>query len=355
MSIKNLMIQNFQSHKRTEIELHPGVNAFIGKSDCGKSAIIRSLIWIITNKPSGSSYRSNWGGVTDAALGIDDGIVILRSRADSDNAYTLSMGANHEEQFRAFKSGVPEEIEKILDIDPISIQGQHDSSFLLSETSSSEVARTFNRVANLSKIDDAISSIKKATSKSASKVVFLNEQLEENTKQLESFSQLEEMEQLVEAYETIQERLKQAHSAVLSLKFSLNRAKSLQIQIETSNKVIAAQKAIELFSELKTESDSTKKNQTYLLSLIQNIKRLRKEIKEKDALISKSDKMESASVLAHDMMNDCESMKKLNTIITRIWSVQKNIKEFENEIQETENWLAKEFPDKCPLCGRNTK
>lgn len=44
MPIKSLHLKNFQSHKQTNIiDIHPGINVIIGKSDSGKSSIIRAL------------------------------------------------------------------------------------------------------------------------------------------------------------------------------------------------------------------------------------------------------------------------------------------------------------------------
>lgn len=41
--IKTIIVKNFQSHSNTKLELSDGLNTFIGKSDSGKSAIIRAL------------------------------------------------------------------------------------------------------------------------------------------------------------------------------------------------------------------------------------------------------------------------------------------------------------------------
>jgi DNA repair ATPase RecN len=39
--ISHINIENVLSHKSTDIELHEGVNVFVGESDAGKSSIIR--------------------------------------------------------------------------------------------------------------------------------------------------------------------------------------------------------------------------------------------------------------------------------------------------------------------------
>ena len=66
--IKKLIIENYQSHKRTEIDFSDGVNAVIGRTDVGKSAIMRALIWVMRNRPLGDEMRSHCGGVTMAEI-----------------------------------------------------------------------------------------------------------------------------------------------------------------------------------------------------------------------------------------------------------------------------------------------
>jgi len=48
--LKKISIQNFQSHKKTELDLVDGINVIYGLSQSGKSAILRALNWIIFNR-----------------------------------------------------------------------------------------------------------------------------------------------------------------------------------------------------------------------------------------------------------------------------------------------------------------
>ena len=74
--IKKLHIRNFQSHKDSRLIFSDGVNVIVGNSDSGKSAILRALNWVITNRPSGDSYISNWGGPTYVIVETEEGTVI---------------------------------------------------------------------------------------------------------------------------------------------------------------------------------------------------------------------------------------------------------------------------------------
>ena len=55
---KGLEIENFESHKDTQIDFDNGVNAIIGTSDSGKSSIRRAIEWAIHNRPQGFGFKS---------------------------------------------------------------------------------------------------------------------------------------------------------------------------------------------------------------------------------------------------------------------------------------------------------
>ena len=118
--IKSVEIQNFQSHKKTVLKFDSGVNVIIGKSDVGKSAIIRALKWCIFNTPRGDGFRSSFGGDTSVKITLDDGQTIERIRTNTQNKYIL----NSESEFNALNGKVPEEIENILKFTNVNLQNQ---------------------------------------------------------------------------------------------------------------------------------------------------------------------------------------------------------------------------------------
>jgi DNA repair ATPase RecN len=68
--MKNIKIQNFQSHKNTELNLHPNVNIIVGQSSSGKTAIFRAIEWLNTNRPLGTRFISH--GERKSEVTIDD-------------------------------------------------------------------------------------------------------------------------------------------------------------------------------------------------------------------------------------------------------------------------------------------
>jgi len=114
------------SHKDTMIPFSPGVNDLIGDSDTGKSAVMKALDWCIFNNPSGDEYVSWWAGKepTSVEIGID-GRKVIRKRTKSSNTYQI----DKEEPYHAFGQGVPEDVQKIFNIQSINIHRQPDAHF----------------------------------------------------------------------------------------------------------------------------------------------------------------------------------------------------------------------------------
>ena len=78
--IKSIDIENFQSHKKTRIDFDPGVNVIIGRSDSGKTSILRALNWVINNKPSGEAFIRHGNKEARASIILDDKHMITMIR-----------------------------------------------------------------------------------------------------------------------------------------------------------------------------------------------------------------------------------------------------------------------------------
>ena len=192
--INSIEIKNFLSHKKTKLEFSPGVNVIVGATDSGKSAVIRALRWAITNKPSGDSFRSYWGGDTQVDIEIDNDVV-SRAKTDKVNLYQLN-----EQDFKAFGADVPPEIKKVLNLNITNVQTQFESHFLLSD-SAGAVATHFNKVAHLDKIDIGLQNIQRWLKKLQQGIIYNESQVEELTERLNEYETLDDIEIVVSSLE----------------------------------------------------------------------------------------------------------------------------------------------------------
>lgn len=189
--IQKIQIMNFQSHKDSVLELHPGVNSIIGSSNSGKSAILRGLFWVVYNRPTGVACVSHWNRdkhgnpKNPTAVKVQkNSYTLQRSRTKDFNGYEYGVtAAAAPEILEAIGTEVPEQITSLFNFTEVNISKQMDAPFLLSE-SSGEVARFFNKIIRLDLIDRVLStaeskrkSIKKEIESQTALQTSLNNQL----------------------------------------------------------------------------------------------------------------------------------------------------------------------------------
>lgn len=124
--IESVKLKNFQSHKENTFSFTKGVNAIVGPSDSGKTAILRALRWLIWNRPLGDAFRSDWGGDTEVTVTVD-GQLITRYKHDNKHGYKIG-----KIDLKAIGTDVPEEVSTILNIDEINLQQQFDKTISIS-------------------------------------------------------------------------------------------------------------------------------------------------------------------------------------------------------------------------------
>lgn len=152
--LRTIKIQNFQSHADSTITFDPGVNVIVGGSDAGKTAVLRSLNWLLWNRPRGSAFvRHGGNGECSVTLQTDTN-EIIRRRGKSDNCYTLDG-----EVLEAVGSDVPAAVQQAMGLDEINIQGQLNPHYLVLDPPG-QIAETFNSAIHLDRPEaarDAIS------------------------------------------------------------------------------------------------------------------------------------------------------------------------------------------------------
>ena len=163
--IKKMILENFQSHKYTEIELDQHLNVIIGPSDHGKTAIIRALKWVLFNEPSGDFFIREGAIECSVTVEFNNNIRVKRYRSRRKNAYYLYDETGKEIVFEGFGTNIPREILDQTSIRKIVLDGNQSSyinigeqlegPFLLSEKSATR-ANAIGRLVGIHIIDDAL-------------------------------------------------------------------------------------------------------------------------------------------------------------------------------------------------------
>jgi exonuclease SbcC len=195
--LRSIGIEGFQSHKETNIDFSAGVNAITGPSDSGKTAILRAISWLRTNRPSGEGFKS-WYSHKKDRIAVDiltdkDSIAIIRE--DGKTSYMVN-----DDTFSAIKTDVPNEVLEALNISDYNFQTQHEKYFLLQDTPG-EVARKLDELVGLEIIDTYFKSLNGKIRELSIRIYGLTEERDGLETALQKFDNLEEIEKLVSSLE----------------------------------------------------------------------------------------------------------------------------------------------------------
>lgn len=278
--LNKLILRNFQKHKKLIVPLGQ-ITTIIGRTDAGKSAIIRALRWITLNQPRGDAFIRDGAKECSVSLFVDDH-KIKRTKGEA-NTYQLD-----DQNYQGFGTKVPDTIADLLNIGPINFQQQHDASFWLS-LSSAEVGRQLNTVINMDLMDKMMSRVSKDEREAQSRYKYEQERLvdiEKNLKELEWVSSARK------AFKRIESRQAEAHTTkqqIAKLHFLLENGSKTHGHKQNAETALSAangiaEKAAVLVSMrqgITRLSNMLQVNEdTKIDELLQEYKRLKKEAKK---------------------------------------------------------------------------
>lgn len=345
MTIKSITLQNFQSHKDTRLELSAGVNAIIGPSDSGKTAILRALRWAAWNKPSGDALRSSWGGDTVVCVEVDEqGQQVVRSRTDKENLYQVG-----DIELRAFGADVPSPVRTALNIEEVNLQQQLDRPFLLDD-SPGQVAQFLNKVAHLDVIDTAISRISKWTKDLSSTSDRLTAQAAALQKGIDQLSYLPQMEADVAMVEEMESQVRDLDRQTGALSRMLNEGKNAKTAYDRIHKVAVLLPVCEEAVAMADAQQACEKETAQLDALIQQIIQGAVKLQRIDKVMDLSESVDELHLEHARVTALIKEAKELNAMIGRITDARKQLDNLLNKIHSSQEELMENMPAVCPLC-----
>jgi exonuclease SbcC len=291
--IKKVTINNFQSHKVTELNLHPGVNVIVGQSDSGKTAIIRALNWVINNRPQGDSFIREGEKICGVTIEKESPRWVMRYKDNKENIYRMG-----EEIFKSFGSSVPEYISRELNFSDINLQSQMEAPFMLS-SSPSQMAKQLNDIIGLDDIDRCISEIRKKKLDVSSRIRHSKEELEKVELHREKYSYLPDLGARIQGAEDIAEELKDLMDDCLVIEELIMRIKAC----------------------------------------------------EDDVSFYKIPDIEKLDEVYFQYEKTCGGFKGLETILSSISFLEDEIRICNDECDRLNRELKEISPKECPLCG----
>lgn len=251
--IEKLTLSNFQAHSKLEIQFDARITSIVGPTDTGKSSIIRALWWLIKNTPNGSEFIRHGAKFTCVELEVD-GQLINRTRGSGENSYNLNS-----DEFKAFGVSVPPEIEKLLRIEDINKQSQHDSPFWFGLSSAGEVSRRLNAIVDLGIIDSVLSVCGLRCSRAKETARIVEERLQAAKKQLEELDYVVELDADLTAVEEAgyraaeaQKRAGELFNLLTDLDYHLQQKENLEVVAGHGTKLL---KLLEEYHQRNKQAD----------------------------------------------------------------------------------------------------
>lgn len=203
MYVKRVIIENFQSHRYTDLELSPGLNVIVGESDRGKTAILRALRWLFYNEPRGADFVRVGATECRVTVVLDDGTTITRERSGNRNRYLLRRDGQ-ESVFEGFGHELPPAVVAAhgvvkvrLDDDlevALHLARQLEPPFLLEESGSVK-ARAIGRLYGVHVVDAALRGTLRDVQRLQQEERQVDEEIRQLDARLEEFGNLPVLEE----------------------------------------------------------------------------------------------------------------------------------------------------------------
>jgi DNA repair protein SbcC/Rad50 len=294
MKFRNILLEDFQAHRRLALEFSPAITTIKGPTDVGKSAILRALRWVCLNDLDGPGEAYIKDGARSVSVRIltGDKDEITREKGRT-NSYTLD-----DKEYKAVGSSVPDEIAGVLRVSTLNFQGQYEAPFWFSE-SAPEVSRQLNAVIDLSIIDTTLSNI------------------------------VSTVRQAAERRNVCQERISKLTEEQNEMAAQKGRVQEYKALKELKNEADYEATDYDRLEELLSDIDSL------------NVRDLEDQADDAEALVK----------LAEACLKERNDWRVLNDLLDEIEQLKENIETFDTEAQIKERKFHQAIKGQiCPLC-----
>lgn len=342
-------IQNFQSHKNTRLDFTSGVNVITGTSDSGKTAILRAIYWVLWNRPLGNGFRSHWGGDTSVMIELED-YRIKRFKGKYDSYMIQDKETEEVQEFKAFGTSVPEEVQQVLNMDDINLQKQLDQPFLLTATSG-EVAMHFNKVAHLDQIDEGRKKIDSWIRQIEQDIKSNQNNRKEYITELEKYINLPKIESRVEVLEGMGQNLINAINKKRKLEQLITNIITTEDAITSKSDILNYETQVNsILNQIEQLKGKEEKNDK-LISLLNSIIDIDNQITKIQELIELEPSVNSILNLYQQLEKKKDETEGMRIKTAAIEKINTKLKNKEKRLLELEEKFHQHFPDICPLCG----
>jgi exonuclease SbcC len=321
--IKKVIIENFQSHKHTEIEFDQYLNVIVGPSDHGKSAIIRALKWALFNEPSGDFFIREGEKECSVTVIFNDNTKVKRFRSKSKNAYYLYDEDGNETVFEGFGITVPNEVVEKTSMRKISLDGNQTSSinigeqlegpFLLSEKSATR-ANAIGRLVGVHIVDDALKDTLKDIRNLNIKKKNHEETLDSLQKSLKEYDYLTNLIEKANKLEGLKDTIHNKQIRLDKLTQILVDLNKIYKEIKLSEEYLEKLKNLYKVIEIEKELNNKINNFNYINNKYKRLVQVRNQIRGDNELLESLKEIHNTENIIDTINIDYTRLLKLNKL-----------------------------------------
>lgn len=233
-------MRRIQKHAKLTAAFGPRVTTVVGETGAGKSAFLRSLKFLLFNHWRKQFLRH--GAKTAAVELFIDGRRVKRVKGKGVNCYHL----DGKKLSAVGKTGVPEEIARLLNVTPANFQNQHDALFWFSETPGA-ISKKLNKIVNLELIDSSLAAAGAGVRDAGRRLADAKEELkaakeaEETTRWMDDFvAKGRRLAKAKKELDKTDEELQELKSLVTQARNARGLVKAQEQAVNVGRKVVSA-------------------------------------------------------------------------------------------------------------------
>lgn len=324
--IKKLVIENFQSHRKTELEPAPAgkLTVIVGPSDSGKTAIIRALKWLYYNRPQGAEFTRV--GTSFARVTLDTGSnKVTRFRSASLNRYAVGDGTSQPPlvTLEGFGNDVPLEVQEITGVRQtmigdmplnLNLAEQLDGPFLGSGISDPVRARILGKLAGTEEVDHANKTLGTDLYRRGQDLKKAEADIKRLTEELKQFESLPRLQELVEQLGLMIAAARQSIEDIQKLRGLRDELQASRGQADQWQAVLTRLALVDDAERLKTTIDDTAYHRAKLAGTRGLLDCSREQKGRAADVLQRLYLLDDASAFACDVDRGLDRMKRLNDI-----------------------------------------
>jgi len=366
--LEQLILTNHESWVDRTFNFHPGVNILVGLSDAGKSSILRAIRLVADNEPNKNKTDGNPVFKNDAASDKEDASVqmifaddisVSRIKGKVTNQYDLQIEDNKIQEFKAFASIIPDEINDAVSLNEVNIQKQKELPFLISQNSADR-GRFFNQVAGLDNIDKSQKYANSKVLEAGREATTCEKEVTRVSAELKKLDFIPTLEKKVEELEVLELSRFQLSGRVQSIQWQVDNWKKVQKQIDklpNESELQPLENLIAFTNGLITAHEEKEIRLKTLEGLRNKWNVLKSDIREADGVDTEglSEKIKSTLELTQNYTEKQRHLRRIKSYSESYALVLLSIKKAEKQLVRTEKEFEVIKPEMCPLCGNKWK